>query len=176
MEGPSRYGPPTTVSCAPRRMAFGSKLVTSSFFLSCSWVRSGLCACDLRWAIIVAVKRKVTSRSLSQGFSEFWGRARGCIGLGGVLQVVAGTNASQYTIAAGRTTHNQHDSFFQLLPEHFLVRQLHTIYHSEWHNSLVEAASSHRSQELWGTASASIRRGIQPPENVPSACLRSART
>jgi hypothetical protein len=47
-EGPSKYVPPTTVSCAPRRIAFGSKLVISSFFLSCSWVRSGLCAFGLR--------------------------------------------------------------------------------------------------------------------------------
>jgi hypothetical protein len=134
------------VSCAPRRMAFGSKLVTSSFFLSCCWVRSGLCACDLRWAIIVAVKRRVASRSPSQGFSGFWGRAHGCIGLGGVLQVVAGTNASQYTIAAGRTINTIH--FFQLLPEHSFIRKLHTIYYSEWHNSLVEAASSHQKPRI----------------------------
>jgi hypothetical protein len=51
--------PPTTVSCAPRRMALGSQFLTSNFFFNSSFVTRGFPDRDMCSAIIAVLWRLI---------------------------------------------------------------------------------------------------------------------
>ena len=142
-------------------MAFGSKFVISSFLLSSSWVRSGLCACGLRWAILSLLREKLQAEACLRVLRILEGELTTASGLVGSRRWLEQTRRiAQFSWSHD---HNQHPSFSSLATGVLAFRPFSVpSVTTNWYISLLEAAIAQPNPNR-GELLQLDRRGIQPP-------------